>query len=1058
MGFYGNITNTNRTQFVFDKIYSNRAEMETACATGDGVYIGRYVLVDYDEGGTEFVVNPSEAYSKNFEVDDLAYGYLGGKHIGIGRGWDSTVWQKTYNDGVETYVSVAELNGVVPTFDLTIDAPSLEPIKPHFDADSTNMYYKLHVQPTWGFKVAEAKKNAPSDTDIVCTTRTWNPDSQKYETKWINYKGNIHFNKAGFDSSTGFVTENNDNKIYTSFGQSGRKYNDTHYYKNENGEIVKSYLTAAKDDIQELNIELPGLGNAVATMWDIVYGKNAEGQKRNQSIDWNDISGNRLVSAAADGNGYAYDTEKVETLAGCINSVHDLMGMIIEDDDTTEVDKALSNHIYYRGGKFYIKNLTYEYNEDDSEKSIELSSFTNDIYYQDSMYNLYRESKEDYDSNNYYYKIPAGSVIPKEFTDEVWLSGKFYYKDENGDLVIDEAENPTEGRTYYKISYNQATTIKVYNNYTLGSATNKSWCFMPGNYSEEVYNKVFPETDSAGLFYYAYDGLNGAKTFKKYSQTDETCRSLPISTEFVYVDGYEVEWSTEVGSNKQVATYDMDKATLYDFFRMIEFEEGKFYSYDDETREYVLLQSLDDVSSEAGGYYYFSSGDTGEAFTEIDKPFYYSKRYYYIDGDNFIYGATTAKLPGKQYVELPDLNSVHYVATFYEPNKYYYRDDIGAWHLDTNEDLTAGRTYYLDTFTKYVMEDTSGNLAKGMVWTLPDSVAIPDSVTLGVRTEKYEWKELKGFARTLNTIHGLILNINNLLKVGDTLTRDTSTVQGCINTLNDMIRRFDTLLPGTAIINQYGQIASATAVGDSWLAYTVDPAVQRVTLQHKNPVVSSYTKKSNATLKFGESFTFEDHWFDAKGHKYATEARTITLPSGSLTDATKSGSDVITQLSFNSSTGAIGTTRENVSGLKLNGFTLGSDRAVLASTDTIGGAFSKLQNQITDEVAARSTAIDGVNSSLIDETTARTNAINEVSSNLANEVTARENAINEVNGSITTINETLANTIQSSTKFSYNINEGVSQEKTIQEMFDYIVTLEKRIAALESSAPETPVE
>jgi len=47
MGFYGNITNTNRTTFQFDKIYSSRYEMDKHCST-DGVYNGRYVLVEYD--------------------------------------------------------------------------------------------------------------------------------------------------------------------------------------------------------------------------------------------------------------------------------------------------------------------------------------------------------------------------------------------------------------------------------------------------------------------------------------------------------------------------------------------------------------------------------------------------------------------------------------------------------------------------------------------------------------------------------------------------------------------------------------------------------------------------------------------------------------------------------------------------------------------------------------------------------------------------------------------------------------------------------------------------
>ena len=52
MGFYGNITNTSRTQFVFDKVYSSRYEMDFNCAK-DGVYAGRYVLVEYEVDTSE---------------------------------------------------------------------------------------------------------------------------------------------------------------------------------------------------------------------------------------------------------------------------------------------------------------------------------------------------------------------------------------------------------------------------------------------------------------------------------------------------------------------------------------------------------------------------------------------------------------------------------------------------------------------------------------------------------------------------------------------------------------------------------------------------------------------------------------------------------------------------------------------------------------------------------------------------------------------------------------------------------------------------------------------
>ena len=47
MGFYGNITSATKTGFSFDRIYPNRRAMEVNTKS-DNVYIGRYVLVDYD--------------------------------------------------------------------------------------------------------------------------------------------------------------------------------------------------------------------------------------------------------------------------------------------------------------------------------------------------------------------------------------------------------------------------------------------------------------------------------------------------------------------------------------------------------------------------------------------------------------------------------------------------------------------------------------------------------------------------------------------------------------------------------------------------------------------------------------------------------------------------------------------------------------------------------------------------------------------------------------------------------------------------------------------------
>ena len=58
MGFYGNITNTSKTTFSFDLIYDTRTEMDKN-ANVDGVFLGRYVLVNYDEEPIKAYYNSS---------------------------------------------------------------------------------------------------------------------------------------------------------------------------------------------------------------------------------------------------------------------------------------------------------------------------------------------------------------------------------------------------------------------------------------------------------------------------------------------------------------------------------------------------------------------------------------------------------------------------------------------------------------------------------------------------------------------------------------------------------------------------------------------------------------------------------------------------------------------------------------------------------------------------------------------------------------------------------------------------------------------------------------
>lgn len=433
MGFYGNITNTARTQFQFDKIYPNRYEMENLKST-DGIYAGRYVLIEYDiehlDAFKRVIFIDGKAYyqnvennqtqqtlltSDNTELNEVVYeakvekdssegyfakecifyiciGFEGDKNAakfveiangtnsptytvnynidtqvyGKGRGYDSTVWQKTYIDGVEKYIMIAELNTVVPTFDVSADAPTQRPLVPHFDTQSTDVYYKLHWQPSWGFRIKEAEKDGdssingdiyPSDESANHYTYNFNPDTGRNEKNpEESYAAAIFYNKDGFDKTkrTYYSSEENavndkagnyeDTIIIEPTGQSGNEYN-----KHDG-----TSDTQVDTDIQEMRILLPSLGNAISDIWDIVYGY---GKKVNVDFSETGDIDNRIrfrdiywkdALAPEENSELGGMTRDVNTLAGCINHVHDLIGMIVTDkkDEYLTEEGYLQNYIY----------------------------------------------------------------------------------------------------------------------------------------------------------------------------------------------------------------------------------------------------------------------------------------------------------------------------------------------------------------------------------------------------------------------------------------------------------------------------------------------------------------------------------------------------------------------------------------------------------------------------------------------------------------------------------------------------------------------------------------
>lgn len=1098
MGFYGKVNRTD-SNFVIDAIYGNRAEMEDALREegGDGIFIGRYVLVDYNKGTAiednyirlyrkdkwsyffsadfisstkaiysekpyfitddngQTVINPeykediktnpylifqdqpiyvvsetggyvfyqcvsrwsttkyplfelmSEApvdtdnYYYNFAQDRNRYGNT------IGRGWDSTVWQKTYVDETEQYAMIAELNSVVPTFNITTDAPTLAPIAPHFDADRTNVYYRLHLQPSWGLRVAKAKTKDESDTSFSHSGSRWNPETNTND--WFNedYDGAIYYNKEGFNPLVRHELSSLKDEIkLLPTGKSGNKYNVSH----DSGIMTKQ----EKEDIQELTIHLPSIGNSISKMWDMIYGEGeaegdeSKGFKRNDNIAWNNIAGLRLVSAKQEGNGFEYNPDQVNTLAGCINSVHDLMGMIIINDEEGKLsaENALINRIYYRNGKYYIKKLKYNYPPvpDNDIEIHNMTQFSENNYYKDND-NYYKEQGGYQHGNKYYELINGREIIEKSLSEEDWKPGKYWYKDAENNYILDENNEPDKDQQYYKINDEDFESIITIDH--------KELYFFPNAYSDTVFNKLFPTSERAegdivkgdGLFYWGTDPETGYQNYLPFEKT------IPTDSILFYIENYTIETSTTVDKGI-IKTYDFQNA-IKTKISTVPFQNNKFYYLNE--GKYQLLDSLAnitlaDINEESGSYkkyYSVLNNENGEefiTFIPINYNFYEPGLYYYRDNIDYILAKEKIKLPNITYYTIDASQAeVNANVTFYEPNKYYYYNG-SEYVVDKNETMTEGRTYYKDIYNTYIVE--TGEKCN------PNVNYADLGVDIGYREESYEWKELNGFSRTLNTINGLILKINNVLKSDDTFTRDNKTVQGCINQINDIINRIDTLKPGHFIgVNEYGHMTSMEPKGDNWIDISVNKDKNNtITVNHIGPAAKDARNEGNKEPSFGETFEIEDWVFDDKGHKANISKHTVKIPQGKLTAAANNESDVVTQLEFTPSTGEIKTIREDIANLKLNSYTKNSDYGDISDSDTLGSALSKLQTQIikerTDRTNTTSNTMNGLNEAIEKEVTDRNAAIKvETDARIEavdKEIADRQAAINALDATITT--------------------------------------------------------
>lgn len=620
-------------------------------------------------------------YLTNFAIDTAAYG--------TSRGYDSTVWQKVYESGSEKYVMVAELNSVVPTFDMSADAPTMMPITPHFDSDSTNVYYKIHWQPSWGIRTKAAgnhllgveisQTGSPGYTPNVTltedktvypsdSTTKWRADfydtvrdektTKYYNTKSSNWTAEadddnseisaaVYFNLDGFNpnnvaysqdlidetqeryndeiASSGW--DNKDEIKLAPTGVSGHMYN-TH------GNTVDQ---SPEVDTQELSIMLPSIGDTLAQIWDMVFGGREtnteikETNERNTDTAWENARANldrhglRLVNDDAYRNGYEtdkYAVAEVNTLAGAINSAHDIIGMIITADDHStlmdNVDFLDEDRIFYdsKENKYYRKHKTYDYTPiEDNPDAFETIELT-----------------EEPESLIGYYVFDGVSYIPCD-ENSVYNPSEKYYRQVNV-FTYTEVEQDFAADDFNPIGY-----------YILENGVYKpvpeDAVFVPGT----TYYKRSGETYTNQGEVVAFDG-------EKYYYMDYTGDILDKNP-----------------------TANLDKM---DYIKNDKYLPGHRY--------YTIDQSGVTVKRLIDGY----------------RP----NKYYYIDGEgNYVLDTEKTALAGRQYYDI-NVDKVVSVADgnlhgIYVPNAYYFTPDGGqTYQKDMSPTVTRNRIYYLPNIKK----------------------------------------------------------------------------------------------------------------------------------------------------------------------------------------------------------------------------------------------------------------------------------------------------------------------------------------------------------------------
>lgn len=847
MSFYGNLGSTKDIHFQFDKIFSNRKEMDTACATNkDGVYQGRFVLVKYDsaqpffngdilygfldlnensnepfviyadplyqqpyvytdydeiiitsenieelkahfssyyekisinnfnyysilsnenqiiEGNTiyekqnenplavsentiiykknvttklfdgKFYVcigkqeNTDYAlwslisdysnygdYLSNFQIDATAY-----QEFFDYRGYDATVWEKTYTDGVGKYIQIARLNGSIPAIELLEDKPTILPSAAYIDAKSSPDLYSIHVPAHWGFRFKEAIDN-PSEQVVI--QPYYNTLDNTVVQRAIN--ADVYYNLHPKD-------ENGNELSFKSY-KTRDNTTDNEILIEPTGITGKKYNGAEETDTYELSIHLPVVGNFISDGYDMIYGENEPDAEtglisRPTDIEWYD--GASSDELKENGNeflgGKTYD---LTTFAGTLNTMHKRLGQIVchleEMPSQSQIDNLSFNYLYEIRGSLYRRGIKYrKITLDDYIYKIDKQAenhYNNGgitLYTYNGVDNLgnpiYQEAEGSYDSTktyytkepwckydqdlnaatefspNKYYEKDGNNYIPS--TDTIYNSNKEYYlKNVNPSRYTEVLLTRYEaGAFYYQngesfiCDYNYPNPMDLNRSYYTIVQPDKKETFAAG-YEPGTYYKLDEETQ---VFIRDDSEVPDILDERPYYDLKNVTKTPTSSPCIFYQPGqfyYEKKDGTEPIKRCDEPMLTQELLRDYDFY-IYTFSDVPKYGRDNDGNIIEYYEQLDAVNissylqnPNSNTTYYYINND-GKEYIPYDILYkfipnaYTIPRTYYTIAQPNQYSASSLYIPGRYYEYYPETK--HYIKAYgpFDKNSTYY--------------------------------------------------------------------------------------------------------------------------------------------------------------------------------------------------------------------------------------------------------------------------------------------------------------------------------------------------------------------------------------------------